>query len=94
LSAYLADSAPDRFELYRDDVYIEVRGARGEVRLARLSRADFTFRTALVHGHPLGEAVGQSRGADPRFDPGEAFVTLLTDGLVTGIQPRVMRGVQ
>ena len=85
LKAYLTDSAPDLFEVHLDSVCIEVRGARGDVRLDRLSLADFTFRTALLGGRSLGEAVDRSIQSDPGFDPSQAFVTLLTDGLITGI---------
>ena len=36
LKFYLTDAAPDRFELSPIDVWIEVRGGRGEFRLTRL----------------------------------------------------------
>ena len=85
LKAYLTDSAPDLFEVNPGSVYIEVRGARGDVRLDRLSPADFTFRTALIGRWSLGEAFERSLQADPRFGAAQALVTLLTDGLVTGI---------
>ena len=94
LKAYLTDSAPGVFEMNPGSVCIEVRGARGDVRLDRLSLADFTFRTALIGGRSLGDAVERSIQADSRFDPSQAFVTLLTDGLVTANDVRPVEGVQ
>jgi hypothetical protein len=94
LKAYLTDSAPGLFEMDPGSVYIEVRGARGDVRLDRLSLADFTFRTALFGLRSLGEAFDRSLQADPGFDPSEAFFTLLTDGLVLGIDVRPIKGVR
>jgi hypothetical protein len=88
LKAYLSDSAPDLSEVHLGSVYIEVRGARGDVRFDRLSLADFTFRTALIDGRSLADAFERSLRADPRFDPSQTIVTLLTDGLVTGIDAR------
>jgi putative DNA-binding protein len=91
---YLTDSAPDRFEMNLGSVYIEVRGARGDVCIDRLSLGDFTFRTALVAGRSLGQAINHSLEADRRFDPSQAFVTLLAEGFVTRIDVRQMTGVQ
>jgi hypothetical protein len=37
LKIYLTDNAPDEFRLSPDDVWLEVRGARGEFQVNRLS---------------------------------------------------------
>jgi hypothetical protein len=39
MTAYLTDNVPDRFELEPADVWIEIRGARGEFQLNRLNEA-------------------------------------------------------
>jgi hypothetical protein len=41
IGLYLTDTAPDRFVLRREDVWLEVRGLRGEIRMARLTRDAF-----------------------------------------------------
>jgi len=44
LKIYLADNAPDEFKLAPDDVWLEVRGARGEFQVSRLSEKEFISR--------------------------------------------------
>lgn len=80
---YLTDSAPDQFQLERGDAWIELRGARGDLRINRLAHAGFTFRSALSAGHSLGDAAVAALDLDATFDAGHALTTLITDGLVT-----------
>lgn len=87
LSAYLTNLAPDRFELRGETAHIEVRGARGDVQLRRLSAGDFTFRTLLAGGDTLGGAAQRALDDDPGFEPGSALAALFADGLVTAIAP-------
>jgi hypothetical protein len=93
LRAYLTDSAPERFEIELDSVYIEVRGARGDVTFGRLSLGDFTFRSDLQAGARLDDAIGHAMGLDPAFDPREGFLALVHSGLVTGIDCGPAAGV-
>jgi hypothetical protein len=80
---YLTDSAPDRFTLNEGDVWIELRGARGEMQMNRLDRGTFTFRVALSAGQPLGEAAASALDVDATFDAGQALAALINELLVT-----------
>jgi len=44
MGTYLTNSAPEQFLLRQEDVWLEVRGARGELHMNRLSHADFVAR--------------------------------------------------
>lgn len=83
--AYLTNLVPDRFELHPESVNIEVHGARGNVRVHRLSAGDFTFRTALASRCSLGIAAERALDTDSGFDPGRALAALVADGLATAI---------
>jgi hypothetical protein len=87
LTAYLTNLAPDRFELREETVYLEVRGARGDVRLQRLPAGDFAFRTYLALGCALGAAAQHALDVEPTFEPGRALAALFTEGLVTAVTP-------
>lgn len=47
--AYLADTAPEQFALRREEVWLEVRGVRGELHMNRLTQADFAARRPGGH---------------------------------------------
>jgi len=85
ITLYLTDHEPTSFRLASGPVFLEVRGARGETRMTRLSGADFACRAALAHGHTLGEAMAAAQAADQTCDPGSAFVRVIGEGLITGI---------
>jgi hypothetical protein len=89
---HLTDSAPDRFELRDGDVWLELRGARGELQMNRLDRATFTFRVALCDGRTLGDAASSALDLDAAFDAGQALAVLITDGLVTATGAPVVSG--
>ena len=80
---YLMDSAPDRFTLDEGDVWIELRGARGEMHMNRLDRGTCAFRMAVSAGQPLGEAAASALDVDATFDPGQALTALISEGLAT-----------
>jgi hypothetical protein len=80
---YLTDSAPDRFTLNEGQVWIELRGASGEIHMNRLDRGTFTFRMALSAAPPLGEATASALDVDATFDAGEALTALINEGLAT-----------
>lgn len=85
---YLENDAPDRIELPEADVWIEVRGARGAFRFARLTRATFAFRVALASGLSIGDSAERAWAADASFDPGVALALLVDAGLVIAIDGR------
>ncbi|MDA1184420.1 MAG: DNA-binding domain-containing protein [Acidobacteria bacterium] len=80
---YLTNDAPDRFLLERGDAWVELRGARGDLRFRRLTHSGFTFRSALSAGRSLGDAAVAALDLDAAFDAGDALATLIADGLVT-----------
>jgi Putative DNA-binding domain len=87
MAVYMSGSAPDLFTLAEGDTRIEIKGAHGEVRFARLDAATFIFRTALVDGLSLGDAAERALEQDERFDPAQALVALVAVCLVTAITP-------
>ena len=51
IALYLSDNEPERFVLQPGDVWLEVRGNRGELQMSRLSEAEFRVRASGVrHG--------------------------------------------
>ena len=78
---HLTGAAPDRFVLQPAAVWLQVRGARGSIRIDRLDPGTFAFRSAIALSLPLGAAAEQALGIDPAFDPGGALTSLLADGL-------------
>lgn len=92
MAFYLTGSEPERFELLPGEIMLEVRGARGDVRMDRLTPGDLAFRSALAAGQTLGDAAGRALHRDAAFDPGRALTALVTRGLVTGIGPTPLRG--
>jgi len=85
MKLYLMETAPDYFELSPDDVWIEVRGARGEFQLNRLDAASFTFRKSVLEGRSIGDAADGALDINPGFDPGQALAALIAEGLITAI---------
>jgi hypothetical protein len=82
---HLAGAAPDRFVLEPAPVWLQVRGVRGSIRIDRLDRATFAFRSAIAHSLPLGAATEQALDIDPAFDPGGALTSLLADDLAVSV---------
>jgi hypothetical protein len=83
---FLTDSAPDPLEFEPAEVWIEIRGARGEFRINLLTHGEFTFRSSVLKGRSMGEAPEVGLDADATFDPGAALARVVTEGLITGIQ--------
>jgi hypothetical protein len=81
---YLSGTEPELFELPESDTFIEVRGARADVRLASLDGATFAFRMGLAAGSSIGTAADRALEYDSTFDPGAALRLLANVGLVVG----------
>jgi hypothetical protein len=47
---YLTDTAPDEYALRQEDVWLEIRGLRGELQLNRLTSEEFARRVARSTG--------------------------------------------
>ncbi len=88
MKLYLTETAPHRLELSPDDVWIEVRGARGEFHISRLDAAEFMFRKCIFEGRSIGDAAESTLDVHPAFDPGQALAALIAVGSVTGIAER------
>jgi hypothetical protein len=43
---YLTDAAPDEYALRQEDVWLEIRGLRGELQMNRLTGEEFACRVA------------------------------------------------
>jgi Putative DNA-binding domain len=82
ISFYLSEDAPEHFSLQPGDLWLELRGARGELGINRLSHAEFAFRAALAVGESLTDAAVSALEIETGFDPGLALLTLVSDGLV------------
>ena len=85
MTTYLRGTEPERFVLAESATFIEVRGQRGSVQLARLAAAAFAFRRELAAGASIGAAAGGALDHDAAFDPGEALQSLVTSGLAVNI---------
>jgi hypothetical protein len=82
---HLTGAAPDRFVLQPAAVWLQVRRARGRIRIDRLDQATFAFRSAIAQGVPLGAAAEQALDVNPAFDPGGALASLLADDLAISV---------
>jgi len=85
LKLYLSESAPDRYAFEPCDVWLEVRGTRGEFQINRLESSEFIFRKSLAEGRSIGSAAESALEADASFDPGIALVRLIESAMVTEI---------
>lgn len=83
LTMYLRGAETERFVLPRADTCVEVRGARGEIRIARLDGASFAFRSALAAQRSIAEAAERALERDANFDAGAALRELVGAGLAT-----------
>lgn len=84
MTTYLSGAEPERFVLGEAPTLIEVRGARGTVRLERLDSPTFALREALAQGGSIGDAAARALDLDPAFDAGAALRSLALAGLVAG----------
>jgi hypothetical protein len=85
IKLYLTETAPNQLEIAPADVWIEVRGARGEFQLNRLDAGDFTFRKFASEGRSIGEAAELALDVDKTFDPGQALAALLAGGFLVQV---------
>lgn len=88
MKMYLSESTPERFVVGRSQTCIEIRGARGALRIARMERAPFAFRVALAAGRAIGDSAARALRYDASFDAGAALFDLVQAGLVTSLNLR------
>lgn len=85
ISLYLSDDSPDHFTLQRGDVWLELRGVRGELSMNRLGHAEFAFRAALVAGESISGATLSALEIETTFNPGRALLQLVRHRLVVAL---------
>jgi len=83
MTLYLGGAEPESFVLAESDTCIEVRGERGNLRLARLEGPVFVFRAQLAAGQSIGDAATRALENDSTFDAGNALRRLAEAGLVS-----------
>jgi hypothetical protein len=88
ISLHLSEQAPDHYALDRQEVRLEIHGARGAFRITRLGRGVFAFRRAIGEGVTIGTAIERAQQTDPAFDAGSAFISIFADGLVASVTAR------
>jgi Putative DNA-binding domain len=82
MKLYLSGTAPNEYRLAPADVWLEVRGARGEFQINRVDAAEFVFRKAIVNGRSIGAAAEDAFDVNAEFDVGRTFTMLVTGGYV------------
>ena len=83
---HLEDRASERYGMEPAEIWLEIRGARGAFRMARLDAGTYLFRRALQAGHSIGAAAEAALDADAAFDPGQALAAVMGEGLVTAVE--------
>jgi hypothetical protein len=83
LTMYLEDSQPEEYVMPEVDTFIEIRGARGALSIARIDSATFAFRFALRSGNSIATAADNALQRDATFDAGGALQRLVLTGLAT-----------
>jgi hypothetical protein len=86
MTLYLTETAPDRLEFAPAEVWIEVRGARGEFHFNRLGAAECMFRKSVLAGHSVGDAAEAAHEVNGHFDPAKALAAVIAAGLITTIR--------
>jgi Putative DNA-binding domain len=85
IKQYLSGAAPECYAFDPADVHLEISGARGEFRIERLAEAEFVFRSAVAAGATIGAAAERALDINATFDPGQALLRMVSDGLVIAI---------
>ena len=92
ISLFLSDEAPDRFMLTPGTFWLELRGARGELRINRLRHSEFVFRALLSAGASLTDAAVAALEVERTFDPGLALLALVDDKLLVVVDSERVDG--
>jgi hypothetical protein len=85
MKLYLTDTAHSEYRLAPADVWLEVRGSRGEFQINRLNAAEFVFRKTVLHRQSISNAAQRALDTNAEFDAGQAFTTLVNGGYVIAI---------
>jgi hypothetical protein len=82
---FLSDSAPASLALEREQIGLELRGARGAFDFARLGPAEFSFRHAIAGGATIAVAAEGALQLNAAFDLTAAFSRLFAEALVIAV---------
>jgi hypothetical protein len=85
VNLFLSDATPQSYALAPEDIFLEVRGARGACSMTRLDAGIFAFRKSLSAGATIGGAAEHALDTDPSFDVGQALVQFIAGGDVTAV---------
>lgn len=85
MQTFLGERTSEHVAVVPQPVWLEARGSRGAVSIARLSEAEWEFRSAIQQVLPIGVAAERAWQFEPQFDPGVALANLFTVALVAGI---------
>jgi hypothetical protein len=88
IQLYLSESAPDSFVFNPENVWLQLRGARGEFHIDRLDEAEFVFRSSIAGGQPISAAAELALLTNSNFDPGQALMRMVAEGLLTRVGER------
>ena len=83
MTMYLEDSQRETFVMSEADTFVEIRGARGALSIARIDPATFAFRAALNSGDSIASAAERALERDATFDAGGDLQRLVLSGLAT-----------
>lgn len=82
---FLSDSAPASLALEREQIGLELRGARGAFGFARLGPAEFSFRRAIADGATIAVAAEGAIQLNAALDLTAAFFRLFAEALVVAV---------
>jgi hypothetical protein len=94
MTLFLTQTAPDHLALDPQDVWLEVRGARGAFEITRLDAGDYAFRSAVQAGQSIGAAASAVLARDPNFDPGRGLASVVAGGLALRITSQLEGAVR
>jgi hypothetical protein len=83
MTMYLEDAQHETFVMSEVETFVEIRGARGVLSIARIDPATFAFRVALSSGDSIASAADSALERDATFDAGGALQQLALSGLAT-----------
>ncbi len=85
MRVFLSKSAPASIALHREQIWLELRGARGAFDFARLEPAEFAFRRAIAGGTTMAIAAEAALHVNAAFDLTAAFSRLFASKLVVAV---------
>lgn len=85
MQLFLSGSAPARFALQCEQIWLELHGARGDFDFVRLDPAEFSFRRAVAGGATMAVAAEAAFDTNAAFDLTGAFLRLFASQRVVAM---------